>query len=234
MTGPGVRTRHALVLADGDAPTRAGLDAAWPGWDDGVDLVVAADGGARLAGALGLSIDLWVGDGDSLGREGVEALLAGAVPVELAATDKEETDTELGLLAALRTGARAVTILGALRGPRLDHELANVQLLGHPAAGRLPLELLDDGIRLRLLVPPGAGGPVELALHGRVGDIVTLIPLVDATGVTTTGLRYPLSDAVLPVGPSRGVSNVRERPDAAVRIGSGRLLVAEVPATLQG
>ncbi len=38
----------ALILADGDAPTRDGLDAAWPGWDAGVDLVIAADGGARL------------------------------------------------------------------------------------------------------------------------------------------------------------------------------------------
>jgi hypothetical protein len=34
----------AAILADGDAPDRAELDAAWPGWDDDLALVVAADG----------------------------------------------------------------------------------------------------------------------------------------------------------------------------------------------
>ncbi|TAK00059.1 MAG: thiamine diphosphokinase [Chloroflexota bacterium] len=229
--------RRSLVLADGAAPTRAGLDAAWPGWAEGIDLVVAADGGARLAGPLGLSIDRWVGDGDSLGPEGVEALRVAGVPVELASTDKEETDTELGLLAAIAIGAAAVTILGALGGPRVDHELANVQLLAHPAAAGVPVELLHDGIRIRLLSAPAAtmaaeAASVRLELAGRTGDVVSLIPLVDAAGVTTSGLRYPLSDAVLRVGPARGVSNVRDQSDAWVRIRSGRLLVAEVPATL--
>ena len=62
----GAQPRHAVVLADGAAPTRLALDTAWPGWDDGVDLVVAADAGARHATALGLRLDRWVGDGDSI------------------------------------------------------------------------------------------------------------------------------------------------------------------------
>ena len=36
--------KRALVVADGDVPTRAALDAAWPGWMDGVQLVIAAGG----------------------------------------------------------------------------------------------------------------------------------------------------------------------------------------------
>ena len=68
----------ALILADGDGPTRAELDRAWPGWDASIGLVVAADGGARLAVPLGVTIDRWVGDGDSLGPEAVAALEAAA------------------------------------------------------------------------------------------------------------------------------------------------------------
>ena len=41
--------RRAIVLADGDVAERAAFDAAWPGWSDGVAIVVAADGGARHA-----------------------------------------------------------------------------------------------------------------------------------------------------------------------------------------
>jgi thiamine pyrophosphokinase len=224
---------RALVLADGASPTRAGLDAAWPGWADGIGLVVAADGGARLADALGLRLDAWVGDGDSLGGPALEELRRAGVPIELASADKDETDTELGLLAALRAGARDVTIVGALGGPRVDHELANVQLLAHPAAAGVALQLLADRARLRLLAAPAPdGGPARLELPGRIGDIVSLIPLVSAAGVTTRGLRYPLSDALLRVGPARGVSNVRESSDASVLVRSGWLLVAELPATL--
>ena len=43
-------TAHrALVLADGAPPTRAGLDAAWPGWADGIDLVVFEEFGSGRA-----------------------------------------------------------------------------------------------------------------------------------------------------------------------------------------
>ncbi|HEY8632949.1 MAG TPA: hypothetical protein VIL50_07315, partial [Candidatus Limnocylindrales bacterium] len=86
MTPPG---RHALILADGAAPEPAALDRAWPGWDEGIDLVIAADGGARHAPGLGRRIDLWVGDGDSLGSAGVEALRAAGVPVQLSPVDKD-------------------------------------------------------------------------------------------------------------------------------------------------
>ena len=118
---------RAIVLADGDQPSRVDLDAAWPGWADGVDLVIAADGGARLADPLGLRIDAWVGDGDSLGEAGLGELRRAGVPITLAPADKDESDAEMGLLAALRTGARDVTILGSLGGPRLDHALADAR-----------------------------------------------------------------------------------------------------------
>jgi len=58
--------QHVLVVADGDVPARASLDAAWPGWADGVATVIAADGGLARARAVGLDPGLLVGDLDSL------------------------------------------------------------------------------------------------------------------------------------------------------------------------
>jgi len=127
---------RAAILADGDAPNRAELDAAWPGWDDGLAFVVAADGGARHAAGLGVRLDRWVGDGDSLPAAALEELRAAGIPVELVTAEKDETDTELALRAALDAGATDIVILGAFGGPRLDHALANAGLLAHPSLAR--------------------------------------------------------------------------------------------------
>jgi thiamine pyrophosphokinase len=225
---------HAVVLADGGQPTRAGLDAAWPGWSEGIGLVVAADGGARLAGELGLAIDRWVGDGDSLAPADLDRLRAAGVPIDLAPPDKDESDTELALLAAIAAGATDVTILGALGGPRFDHTMANVGLLAHPALGERPARLLHERARVTLLTAPGAAhDAVRLRLAGRPGDLVSLLPLGERVdGVTTQGLRFALHDEPLAAGPARGLSNVRTEPLAWVEARSGRLLVVESPATL--
>jgi thiamine pyrophosphokinase len=218
---------HALILADGAAPEPAALDRAWPDWDGGIDLVIAADGGARHAPGVGRTIDLWVVDGDSLGAPGVAALRAAGVPVELSPVDKDESDTELAILAAAKAGATRVTILGALGGARIDHGLANVWLLAHPALADRSARLLDDRARIRLL----AAGRHDLG--GRIGDLVSLFAFGgDAGGLTTRGLRYPLSDEPLRSGSTRGLSNVRETAEAGIDVRSGQVLVVEIAASI--
>jgi thiamine pyrophosphokinase len=223
---------HALILADGDVPSRGVLDARWPGWDAGIGLVVAADGGARHAPPLGLTLDRWVGDGDSLDATAQAALEAAGVPLERARPDKDETDTELAILAALRLGADGVVILGALGG-RIDHALANIGLLSLPALAGRPAVILDAVSRLSQLVgPDSAGGPGVARLTGRPGDLVSLLPVGDTVvGVTTHDLQYPLRDEPLPAGTPRGLSNVIAGEGAWVSLRQGRLLVVETPAT---
>jgi thiamine pyrophosphokinase len=231
-TQPADPGRHVLVVADGDVTTRDELEAAWPGWDDGVSAVVAADGGYARAIALGLVPDVLVGDFDSLAPVGLEAAAAAGTRIERFPPDKDESDTELALLEALALGATRVTVLGAFGGPRLDHALANIWLLAHPRFAALDLVLLDAGNRARLLTAPGPGGESTVrALPGRLAAIVSLLPLGgDAEGITTRGLRYPLCDEPLRVGPTRGLSNVRVEAHASVSLRAGRLLVVEQPA----
>lgn len=225
---------HALILADGDAPPRAALDAAWPGWDGGVDLVVAADGGARHAAGLGVAIDRWVGDGDSLDPAALLDLAASGIPIERARPDKDESDTELAVFAALARGATRLTIVGALGGRRRDHELANVALLALDELAGLDVVIVDATARIRMVRAPGAdGSSATVELVGRMGDLVTLLPWgASVSGVTTGGLRYELADEPLVVGRARGLSNVRTAPAATVTVRSGRLVIVESPASL--
>ena len=225
----------ALILADGEVPSRARLDAVWPGWDAGVDLVVAADGGARHAAALGVAIDHWVGDADSLDADALAALEAAGVPLDRARPDKDETDTELAIRAALRLGADGIVLLGALGGRRIDHALANIGLLSLPELHDRPAVILDERARLSVLAGRAADGEAAQAeLVGRPGDLVSLLPIgADVTGVSTTRLAYPLDDEPLPAGTPRGLSNVVTEPGATVRLRAGRLLVVETPATFE-
>jgi thiamine pyrophosphokinase len=224
----------ALILADGDGPTRGELDRVWPGWDASIHLVVAADGGARLAEPLGVRIDRWVGDGDSLGDDALARLEAAGIPTEKARPDKDESDTELAVRAALREGADGIVIVGGLGGRRIDHALANIGLLAMPELAERRVIILDARSRLALIRAPDATGePVDRPLPGRTGDIVSLLPVGPGVdGVTTRGLRYRLIDEPLPVGGARGLSNVRTGADAGVTVRVGSLLIVESPATL--
>ncbi|HYK94929.1 MAG TPA: thiamine diphosphokinase [Candidatus Dormibacteraeota bacterium] len=231
-----MRGRLGIVLADGAAPARAALDAAWPGWDAGIEIVVAADGGARHAEALGLRVDRWVGDGDSIEPALLEQLARAGVAIERVTAEKDESDAELALLSALAHGVDEVAVIGGLGGPRIDHALSNVGLLGHAALAGRPLRLYDEhAARISELTAPGAGGePVIGEYEGRIGDLVSLLPVGgSANGVTTLGLRYPLAGEPLVLGRTRGVSNVRAAPRARVTLESGRLLVIETPANLR-
>jgi thiamine pyrophosphokinase len=227
---------HALVVADGDVAEAGALDSAWPGWSDGVSLVVAADGGLRNAHRLGLAPDILVGDLDSLDPGAVAAAERAGTPVLRSPVDKDETDTELALLEAIRRGATRITVLGALGGSRVDHELANVWLLAHPGLEGATVLLLDARSRVSLARAPGpTGQPVVVDLPGPVGSLVSLFPVGgDADGITTRGLRYPLHGESLRTGPARGQSNVRTASDAGLTLARGRLLVVETASAVTG
>jgi thiamine pyrophosphokinase len=126
-------------------------------WRDGIELVVAADGGARAARDTGFAIDLIVGDGDSLGDTGLAEFTAAGVAVERSPSDKDESDTELAVLACLARGATSIAIVGAFGG-RVDHTLANVWLLALPALEGRHAELLDGRTCITLLRAPGRDG----------------------------------------------------------------------------
>jgi thiamine pyrophosphokinase len=207
----------ALVVADGE-PDPADRDLL-----EGADLVLAADGGARWAEANGRLPDLVVGDLDSLGDDAADHLEAEGVRIVRHPTEKDASDTELAIAEAFGAGADRVVVVGALRGERLDHELANLLLLADPRYAYRQLRIVKGGTTIRA-VPGGS----TLRVEARAGRPVTLLPLGgDAIGVTTRGLRYPLKAETLPLGSSRGLSNVVEKQPASVRLEVGALLVVE-------
>jgi len=209
----------ALVITQGPARARRAL-ARLAGR---ADLILAADGGARLARAAGIVPDLILGDLDSL--DGTVARWADArgIPRRRYPRVKDATDGELALAEALRRGAREVWIYGVVAG-RLDQLLANVLLLFAARRRRVHARLTDGRTTARL-----AGRFAEL--HGRPGDLVSLIPVSAAVrGIMTAGLRFPLRGGALVRGSTRGISNELTADRATIRVGSGDLLIVHTPA----
>jgi len=216
-------------------------------------VVVAADSGLHVAAALGLRVDHLVGDLDSADRPAVVAAERAGTVVHRHPADKDATDSELALDLVLELAATVsdqfevapaegdegpggpspsggeqveLLVLGG-GGGRLDHLLADVFALASPRL--LPLEITARfGGATVTVVRPGRPRRV----HGRGGEQVSLLPMSGrARGVTTDALRWPLVDADLGVGTTRGVSNEMLGPEARVAVTEGVLLIVQ-PGTV--
>ncbi len=190
------------------------------------ELVVTADGGARHARSLGIRPDVVVGDGDSLDAETARWLEEQGVPWVQHPAAKDETDLELALLYAAHAGAREILLLGA-QGGRPDQMLANLLLLAHPALAGCRVRLLGKNYQALVL-----HGGEEIALTGRVGDTLSLLPLSEqARGIKTAGLRWTLSGDTLRLGPARGISNELTSPQVRIALQEGLLLIVHLRRT---
>ncbi len=211
----GTVIREVLVLAGGD-PVRLPLPRALPP----VTQVVAADGGLALAGTLDVTVDLVVGDLDSADPAALAAAREAGARIERHPVDKDRTDLAIALDAVVRDGPARVTLVGG-HGGRLDHLLANVALLAAPAYADL---------RITALLGPAVVTIVRdaAALVGTPGALVSLLAMHGpARGVTTTGLRFPLSGELLTAGSSRGVSNEFTSTDMTVALTDGVLIAVQ-------
>jgi thiamine pyrophosphokinase len=179
--------------------------------------VVAADRGLDHALALGLEVTVAVGDFDSVTMEALAAAETAGVRIERHPPDKDATDLELALDAAIGMNPQRILVLAG-SGGRLDHELSALLLLASDRYGAAHVDALVGAARLHVV-----RGNRELA--GQRGGLCTLLAANGpAVGVTTEGLTYPLRRETLAPGSSRGVSNVFEGETAHVAVEDGVLL----------
>ena len=136
--------------------------------------LVAADGGADAALALGFTPELAIGDFDSIRPETRRHLGEGRLRHD---PDQETTDFDKALAAIEAPLVMAV----GFSGRRLDHTLAAMSTLARHAHRRV---ILDTGHDLVLICPP------RLSLDLAPGTRVSLYPLAPVR-CGSTGLEWP-------------------------------------------
>jgi thiamine pyrophosphokinase len=179
--------------------------------------IIAADAGADAALAIGLHVDVAVGDFDSLADDVLARLEREGTRIERHPAAKDATDLELALDAAFALSPERVLVLAGGAG-RLDHLLGILLLLAADKYASAPLDA-----RLGTAAVHVVRG--ERTIEGVRGETVSLFALGGpATGVTASGLAYPLVDEVLEAGSSRGTSNVFSEAEARINVASGVVL----------
>lgn len=185
---------RCVICAAGPVARPDGLrDLLCPG-----DFVIAADGGLRLAEALGLKPDLIVADFDSSPRSLAEQTDA---PITLLPVKKNDTDVMAAARIAFQKGFREALLLGATGG-RLDHTMANLAVVLFLVKNGVRTVLADETNRLEMLLPG------SYTVRPAAGFHLSLLPYAgNAEGVTVKNAEYELCGAKLTPDFPLGVSN---------------------------
>ena len=181
---------------------------------------IAADSGIRHAAALGLDVDLWVGDFDS--ADGAARTAYADIPVRTFPHEKDMTDGELAVAEALGQGATALVFAGAFGGARVDHTYLHLAMA---------VKLAEDGVEVLLSSGSEEGVPLlpgrEAGFDYPSGTMFSVIAFGDLDALTLTGAKWPLARRVVPFGSSLTISNEVAGPLTA-HLGAGRaVLVAQ-------
>jgi thiamine pyrophosphokinase len=181
------------------------------------DLTIAADSGYSNAKTLGDSVQILVGDLDSLDRSKIE----GKPEIITVPAEKDFTDTQLAVETALKRGADDIVIIGGISG-RLDHTLSNLAILKDLSDRGVYALMADGKNRVRYIRSTST-------LIARSGyTYLSLIADGDKVkGVSIEGCKYPLDNAVLNDRYQYAVSNEIVGNCALISVKKGGLYIVE-------
>ena len=212
----------SLIFSGGLAPNDATLNAARA--IQNVDLVIAADSGLHAAQKLEMHVDFVIGDFDSVDASALARATSAHTQTIRHSADKDFTDLESALLFAADKKSERIVIVTA-GGGRLDHQFGFVAAMFNPKLREIKVEALWHTSRLFALQ-----GPATLDVTTQIGDTIALQSFSDKSAkISTTGLRWQLTDESLANFETRGVSNIAIENQVSVSFESGQLLVIHQP-----
>lgn len=181
--------------------------------------VIAADGGIRHARPLGLDVELWVGDFDSTDPDLVTPYAH--IDRRTYPSAKDRTDGEIAIDEALQRGAGEILLVGGLGG-QSDHALAHIMLALGLARKGVPVVVTSGDEEAWPLLPGGRN--LDLLTSTRI----SIVALSDLTGLTLTGVKWPLTDKAVELGSSLTLSNIVTGP-ATITLDAGYGVILAYP-----
>ncbi|MDV3425672.1 MAG: thiamine diphosphokinase, partial [Bacillota bacterium] len=171
----------ALIISGGSPPSFNLLKKYSKGY-----YIIAADSGCDILFKYNIKPDLIIGDLDSIEKEILNEYLKNNVELTKFPKHKDYSDTELSALEAIDRGAEEITILGATGG-RIDHLLANINILYLLNEKGIPGKISDDNNEIFLIKSPAE-------IKGLDGEYFSIFSMgEDVKEITLTNCKYPLN-----------------------------------------
>lgn len=177
------------------------------------DYIIAADGGLTYLEQAGITADLAIGDFDSLHRR------PDYPNVITLNTEKDDTDT----FAAAREGIKrgySIFHIYCGTGGRLEHTIANMQLLAYLSQNNMQGFLFDKD----RIITAITNGSMKFHKHSS-GYVSVFSHSESSTGVFLKGLKYELDNATLTSTFPIGVSNEFIGKESTITVETGTLFV---------
>ncbi len=211
MQPPIVLSRQPVTLLGGGQVTRREVNAALRL----APVLVAADGGANMAVAMGRIPDAVIGDFDSIRPDAAAAIPPGRLH---RVPEQDTTDFEKCLV---RIDAPLILGLG-FTGARSDHALAVWNALVRHAARRCLILSRHD---------VAFAAPLSLTLDLAAGTRVSLFPM-GAVRATSTGLRWPVDRVDFAPDRDIGTSNAAIGGTVTLTFAAAKMIVILPRASL--
>ncbi len=208
---------YVLLLLDGEEPSEAILEK----FVKTASFIIATDGAAKYAHAQNIPLDVIIGDMDSLSKD-IRKIYEGKGTRILEEPDQQSNDFEKALRFILSESlGNTIKVLG-IQGKRTDHLLTNFSVMLRYTDSFDALTAYDATHEHHFLTE----GKHWYSFNSPVGTLISLTPLPQAQGVTTSGLYYPLKNARMVFGEREGLSNIISAEDARVEIIKGAVLIS--------
>jgi len=179
---------------------------------DESEYIIGVDQGCKLLIENGITIDLALGDFDSLSESDDEILSKHSKSIKKFESVKDYTDTFLALKEALELNHTEIVIFGGI-GKRFDHTFANLNLL---KLGNI--KMINDTTEMYMLDP----GTYEIE---NAHKFISFFAIEDVENLTLNGFKYELDNIRLDIDDPLCISN---EGSGTLSFSKGLLLVVSV------
>jgi thiamine pyrophosphokinase len=206
-----MKENQTLIFLNGDIPSIKVLKKL----SKKSSFIVCADGGANKLINTNIKPDAIIGDLDSIKKKALKYFKKKRVEI-IKITEQETTDFEKSLKFCTEKGLDNIIILGAI-SRRPDHTLNNLSVLKR-YYNKLSLIIIEKRFEILFIRN-------KIEFDYKPDNIVSLMPLPTAKGITTAGLQFKLNDEDLEIGVREGTLNNAVSNKISISFKSGDLLL---------
>ena len=187
------------------------------------DVLIGVDRGVEFLYRHQIRPNYIVGDFDSLSEEIVQFYRENTdVFIRKFNPEKDFSDTEIAVHQALELNCEELILLGAT-GNRIDHVLANIQVLTIPHRKGVHAEIIDENNRIYLIEREVV---LEKAkMYGKYFSVFPLDRCIEKFSIV--GAKYPLHNHRLCPYDSLCVSNQAEEEQVKITFSEGIVILIE-------